>query len=394
LARRFGCEAVEFDYIVIPSGRYFVGANGIRIGMHTTTVSGSSSTTANRYFVLDHLGSTAVIADDTAGSIRASTNRGFTSHEHIDDVGLINMNARVYDPAIGRFMSADPLNWISWQSGNDDDKAKFVKYLADPQNLDLYTYVKNRPLTLTDPTGLQDTETVVVTGYYSSGASWQPSLASSASFDINISLYFKFGGVLSNLTSLQLPKLNINDLSDADEEVHGDGYRDPPKLPNGNPRLPSVTLDWPDVPIPIKPPKPSARPRDATNKGNQKPGYCSSLGYKLGSFISDVGGTAQDVGVGVAGAGVVTVAVSWWTGAGDVVGGGMIAGGGTIYTSGTAVDELGNGIKYLSGQSAGNTVVQGISVPLMKLDPVARMASDKLLKGVESKEGFGDPCEP
>ncbi|MDZ7743888.1 MAG: RHS repeat-associated core domain-containing protein [Bacteroidota bacterium] len=34
--------------------------------------------------------------------------RGFTSHEHLDEFGLINMNGRVYDNALGRFLSPDP----------------------------------------------------------------------------------------------------------------------------------------------------------------------------------------------------------------------------------------------------------------------------------------------
>jgi RHS repeat-associated protein len=29
-------------------------------------------------------------------------------HEHIDEMGIINMDGRIYDPLIGRFMSADP----------------------------------------------------------------------------------------------------------------------------------------------------------------------------------------------------------------------------------------------------------------------------------------------
>ena len=36
------------------------------------------------------------------------TNRGYTGHEHIDEMGLIHMNGRVYDPVLGRFLSADP----------------------------------------------------------------------------------------------------------------------------------------------------------------------------------------------------------------------------------------------------------------------------------------------
>ena len=37
------------------------------------------------------------------------TKHGFTDHEHLDNVGLIHMNGRVYDPMIGRFMSVDPV---------------------------------------------------------------------------------------------------------------------------------------------------------------------------------------------------------------------------------------------------------------------------------------------
>jgi len=39
--------------------------------------------------------------------IPLADDRGFTDHEHIDDFGLIHMNGRLYDPAIGRFLSAD-----------------------------------------------------------------------------------------------------------------------------------------------------------------------------------------------------------------------------------------------------------------------------------------------
>ncbi|MDZ7777611.1 MAG: hypothetical protein U5L09_19335 [Bacteroidales bacterium] len=42
------------------------------------------------------------------------TDRGYTMHslfrpfgKHLDDFGLINMNGRVYDPLLGRFLSPD-----------------------------------------------------------------------------------------------------------------------------------------------------------------------------------------------------------------------------------------------------------------------------------------------
>jgi RHS repeat-associated protein len=37
------------------------------------------------------------------------TDRGFTEHQHLDEIGVIHMNGRVYDPLMGRFMSADPM---------------------------------------------------------------------------------------------------------------------------------------------------------------------------------------------------------------------------------------------------------------------------------------------
>jgi len=65
------------------------------------------------------------------------TDRGFTGHEHIDLFDLVNMDGRVYDPVIGRFLSADPV-------------------IQDPENLqslNRYSYCLNNPLSLTDPSG-------------------------------------------------------------------------------------------------------------------------------------------------------------------------------------------------------------------------------------------------
>ena len=62
--------------------------------------------------------------------IAAVTRDGFTGHEMLDNLGLIHMNGRVYDPAIGRFLSADP----------------FVSLPYDGQGLNRYAYVLNNPL--------------------------------------------------------------------------------------------------------------------------------------------------------------------------------------------------------------------------------------------------------
>ena len=67
----------------------------------------------------------------------SSLSRGFTGHEQLDEVGLIHMNGRVYDPDIGRFLSADP----------------FIQAPEDIQNLNRYSYVLNNPMSYTDPSG-------------------------------------------------------------------------------------------------------------------------------------------------------------------------------------------------------------------------------------------------
>lgn len=65
------------------------------------------------------------------------TRRGFTGHEHLDAVGMIHMNGRVYEPVAGRFLSRDP----------------FVDGLFSSQGINGYGYVHNNPLTLDDPSG-------------------------------------------------------------------------------------------------------------------------------------------------------------------------------------------------------------------------------------------------
>jgi RHS repeat-associated protein len=65
------------------------------------------------------------------------TRRGFTGHEDIETLGLINMNGRVYDPVMARFVSVDPIlqDPTNWQSYNG------------------YSYLMNDPLMATDPSG-------------------------------------------------------------------------------------------------------------------------------------------------------------------------------------------------------------------------------------------------
>jgi RHS repeat-associated protein len=63
--------------------------------------------------------------------------RGYTGHEHLPWFGLINMNARLYDPVLGRMLSPDP----------------YVPNAAYSQDYNRYMYARNNPLSYIDPTG-------------------------------------------------------------------------------------------------------------------------------------------------------------------------------------------------------------------------------------------------
>ena len=63
--------------------------------------------------------------------------RGYTGHEMLDAFGLINMNGRVYDPIIARFLSPD----------------NYVQAPGSSQGFNRYSYCLNNPLTYNDPSG-------------------------------------------------------------------------------------------------------------------------------------------------------------------------------------------------------------------------------------------------
>jgi len=105
------------------------------------------------YLFTDHLGSLITIVDqngsekfhatyDAWGNQTVSRNdigfhRGYTGHEMLQEFGLINMNGRLYDPQIGRFLSTD----------------NYVQEPWDSQNFNRYSYCLNNPLKYSDPSG-------------------------------------------------------------------------------------------------------------------------------------------------------------------------------------------------------------------------------------------------
>ena len=136
-------------------------------GMTAAFVTDNAGTELN-YFHTDHLGSIVAVTDDaggiisrmnydpwgrnrnpsdwssyvdtdpwTDGSIPTWLSRGYTGHEHIKEQGLINMNGRLYDPALGRMLSPD----------------NFVQSPTSSQSYNRYSYAKNNPLKYVDPDG-------------------------------------------------------------------------------------------------------------------------------------------------------------------------------------------------------------------------------------------------
>ncbi|MDP1939865.1 MAG: RHS repeat-associated core domain-containing protein, partial [Gallionella sp.] len=149
--------AVEYEHYLYAGGMMF----GKFITV-TATDGITLATTSIEYYSKDHLGSIVAITDGTGAVTQrlsydvwgkrrypngtADPNgllnnpdmyHGYTGHEHVDDVGLIHMNGRLYDPVMGRFVSADFL----------------IPDAADLQYYNRYAYVGNNPLSLTDASG-------------------------------------------------------------------------------------------------------------------------------------------------------------------------------------------------------------------------------------------------
>jgi len=152
-----GSLVEEKNYVMAPTGRVAVVKFGTNL-----PVGGDGVV---NYFHTDGLGSTTAITDAdgdvvkrfafdawgkrldlnlstlTPSPVTSSNNgnftRGYTDHEHLDDFNLIHMNGRVYDPVLGRFLSADP----------------HVDGAYDSQGYNRYSYVGNNPMNATDPSG-------------------------------------------------------------------------------------------------------------------------------------------------------------------------------------------------------------------------------------------------
>ncbi len=122
------------------------------------------TTTSNYYLHRDYLGSILAISNEQGGAVEKRAfdawgnlsklvdatgtswdvtgglrffDRGYTSHEHLQEVGLIHMNGRLYDPVLRCFLMPD----------------NFIQQPENTQNYNRYAYCLNNPLLYTDPSG-------------------------------------------------------------------------------------------------------------------------------------------------------------------------------------------------------------------------------------------------
>lgn len=89
--------------------------------------------------LFDPWGAIKKVQDGSGNNLTKLTffDRGYTGHEHLESVGLINMNGRIYDPKLHRFLQPD----------------NFVQDTYNTQNYNRYGYCLNNPFKYTDPSG-------------------------------------------------------------------------------------------------------------------------------------------------------------------------------------------------------------------------------------------------
>jgi RHS repeat-associated protein len=144
--------------------RYSVWSNERVVAIVTRKSQDPVGSAGTRTYVhVDHLGSTEKVTDaagtilerrsydafgakrnpdwtKTSAPLASTTMAGYTGHEDDEDLGLVNMKGRIYDPRIARFLTTDPL----------------VSHPGFSQSWNPYSYVMNSPLKYIDPSGFED----------------------------------------------------------------------------------------------------------------------------------------------------------------------------------------------------------------------------------------------
>ncbi len=136
---------------------YVPGSDGTLTQVNFS-VNGATQKEWREYVHPDALGSTIAVTDEVKGRTRfdsepfgkriqasgaafaggaPNVQAGFTGHHTDDDLGLVNMKGRIFDPSQRRFITPDPL----------------VARPMNAQSYNRFSYVYNNPLNLTDPSG-------------------------------------------------------------------------------------------------------------------------------------------------------------------------------------------------------------------------------------------------
>ncbi len=194
--------------------------------------------------------------------------RGYTGHEHLQSVVLINMNGRIYDPKLHRFLQPD-------------------NNIQDPfntQNYNRYSYVLNNPLKYTDPSGewIGFIAALLFTSYANgvnqSGGEYNPTKWNSTTW-ANVGLggiSFVASGVATNCANNYItdynkpPEMGVTATSDGKGNIH-------PYVSQNNPFNFSVF-----------------------NSSKTKRSYEGSLGqfnFNFDSYLAQISGDTQFVGV-------------------------------------------------------------------------------------------------
>lgn len=132
---RFG-NITQTDYIYTPAGLTAMVKNGTLYYIHTDNlgsvqaITNASKSIVSSYYYTPWGGRVLLSGANI-------TDRGYTFHEHLTEFGLIDMNGRVYDPVLARFLSPDP----------------YIQAPDYTQNFNRYSYVLNNPFKYTDPSG-------------------------------------------------------------------------------------------------------------------------------------------------------------------------------------------------------------------------------------------------
>ncbi len=162
---------VDKDTVYLDDVEYITRSNGATLfkrhigGVAVATYYPATMLQQTSYLLKDHIGSIHSVLDEAGlittrmhfspfgerqdvnwqtpldsflyAPLNELTTRGFTGHEHVDSMGVIHMNGRIYDARLGRFLQADP----------------FVQAPKNTQSLNRYSYALNNPLSYTDPSG-------------------------------------------------------------------------------------------------------------------------------------------------------------------------------------------------------------------------------------------------